>query len=281
MEKEVYLYRLKLLTSPQLQLPLMGEVIARSEIINKSLKEKFNNPSKVDKDWKIGNLVYWDAGRGYFFLGRQGSLKQGQFDEENKKYEKQSIVDYPYTTVLFNSELQLIAIVKNSKLGIIDSIARKLQMILSTSSFIKELDLAVQIHPIPDPNDLLNQIRGAYKVTRFMMRFTKPNPSDISELFHKDAESLVAATKADIGTTTLKGDDLARDPLCELTKSFASSGNYVEAMIKYDRDDKPVKKTLGKQPYAFTQNEDLVTEEETLIIAEQEYRQIRYENEDK
>ena len=109
------------------------------------------------------------------------------------------------------------------------------------------------------------------------MEFGEPNPFDVEKDFHAPMEALLSETEGKKGSTTLKGKDLKREPLEELTRSVASVGNDASAKMRIKAGEKLITKHLRGDPASVSVNVDNIHTKvaEVLVKLKDAYLRIR------
>jgi hypothetical protein len=98
--------------------------------------------------------------------------------------------------------------------------------------------LAVEIVPIPDPEDFLASLNDAYAVSKFSATFRGPNPFDADEHFQKPLSVYLSSANGEKGKAQIQGEDLNREVLQAVTRSTAATGNEASARIRKTKSQK-------------------------------------------
>jgi hypothetical protein len=162
----------------------------------------------------------------------------------------------PYTHVLLDTKLEVCAIAKNSKLSVdVDTVAANLVRVLKakSSSQFRDSMLDFEISPISDPKDFLYHLKAAYAILSYRVEFSRPNPLDADEDFHKPLQRLLKATRGQKGLTEVKGDALDEGTLERLTRSAVAAGNNAHAKLRMSGDSPvSVRKSTTTNPVILT-----------------------------
>jgi hypothetical protein len=190
--------------------------------------------------WHIGNLDYFSKTTGYFAVGRTSKKSVDLYDNETKNFVGEVRNQSTYAHCLFDSEIGIVVISKNSNLSQrTGMIADKIEKLLSSNSSIILNEIRVEISPIPDPEGFIRQLGDARLITRFTASFGGPNPFDADEYFQRPMSVYLSSARGEDGSTTIKGDDLDNAILVEVAKSTAATGNKASARIKRFKSSKP------------------------------------------
>lgn len=274
---DLYLFRIKVILPAQQK--LFPDLLTRREIILRAMGEARAVEPRKDIIWHIGNvrkISSDDSNRLYFAVGRTTKSTLPKFDDEKSEFAEEEFETSPYTHAYLNANDGILAIGKKSKLArTITGIANKIkEMLLLTDVFVRN-GLSLEIEPISDPKDFISSLLSAYSITRYTFYFSRPNPEDVDELFHKPMERYLSASNGNEGETTIKGDDLNSTMLAEMTRSVAASGNDAEARIQIESGAKSIRITLNNKPAYIPINNEELTDMQVIREVELEYRRIR------
>jgi hypothetical protein len=271
---DFYLYRIKI-NFPE-QMRLFRERLSRPEIIQRLIISKPSSELYKGNYWHIGNVKQLDGKGGVFAVGKTTKSILEKYDETTGNFIEEVDETSPYTHVVYDSELGVIAIAYKNKLSsTVNGIANKLRGLLQSSEITFEDGLTILLDPISDPKDFIDALMGAYSVKSFSISFTRPNPIDVEELFQKPMEKYLEVANGAEGLTTIKGEDLNSDTLVEMAKSAATTGNDAKAKLKPTIKDKLIKKSLKSNPAHFLLSEDEFTEEIALNQVRKAYKTLR------
>lgn len=252
------------------------EEIDRKDLIIRVVEEKQSIELRRGNVWHIGNIKLFDKYKGYFAVGRTTKTINEKYDKYKGDFMEELYETSPYTHVFFDAEIGVIAVGKKAKLSpTVESIAQRIEALFNNSNLIKSRLCTVVVSYIPDPQDFLSSLRSAYAIKSFTLSFTRPNPFDADEYFQKPMEKLLQESDGEKGNATLVGEALKADPLVELSKSAAATGNDAKALIQLQHGKRPVRKRMKGNPAKFTVAEEFATEYGVLNIALQLYHEIR------
>lgn len=286
MRIEYYLFRVKLEKTlslfPQNRLPttssnITQEKIAptRRQILLEAIKEKPSLQLGNDYIWHLGNVETIDENGGYFAVGRTKDDILEQYDLRNKDFIDSTYEVSPYTHVVYDLHIQLLAIARRNKLlPNIEGISKKLRLLLTGTTPVISNDMILKIDPIPDPKNFIDSLLSAYAIKEYTAEFGMPNPFDAEEYLQKPMSIYLAAAEGNNGKTTIKGHKLNAEVLVDVTKSVAATGNEAEAQIQSSPDEKEIRKRLnGKHIAKFSVKEH--NKKNVLDKARLIYREIR------
>lgn len=190
--------------------------------------------------WHIGNLEYFSESSGHFAVGRTSKKTVDLYDDGTKNFIEVDHKESPYAHCLFDSQIGIVVIAKNTSLSQrTENIAEKIEKLLSLNSGIFQNEIRVEISPIPDPEGFIRQLSKASLITRFTASFGGPNPFDADEYFQRPMSVYLSSARGEEGNTTIKGENLDNDTLVEVAKSTAATGNKASARIKRYKSSKP------------------------------------------
>lgn len=237
-------------------------------------------PSFRPKDgleWNIGNLRKFDDARGYFAFGRRSTSFIAKFDESSGNFIEEEQEESPFTHCVYDSTIGIVGIARKSELAPnTKGIANRLATVLSKSILVAEHNIHVEILPIPDPDGFIKAIQDAYKVFRFKATFKGPNPFDADTYFQKPSAVYISAAAGTEGSTTIKGDDLNREVITEVTRSTASTGNEASARIQKTITQKPTTINLKGDPIKCRYDETEHIPEVVLADLTNQYNRVRH-----
>lgn len=271
---DFYLYRLKLAVSEQLNL-FKKEELSRPDLI----RQIINNKPSIDihnGKWHVGNVKLIGQNGGYFAVGKTTKAIKEKFDEDSGNFIEEEDETSPYTHVIFDSEIGLLAIAKKIRLSpTITGITNRIRLLLQSSELTFPYGATISIDPISDPKDFIDALESAYSIRNFTVTFTRPNPFDVDEFFQKPMEKYLEAAEGDEGKTTIKGENLDSETLINMTKSVAATGNDAFAYLKPSQKERQIRKSLKSNPAHFSVLETEFDEDIALTQARRIYASVR------
>lgn len=271
--REYHLYRAKFIKPSQL--PLLAENQSSMDIFLKSIHDKPEYTLSSGSEWHIGNVKLFDDFSGSFAVGRTTKTTVEKFDKESGDFVDELDDSGPYTVVIFDAKIGLIGIAKKSKLAPnASSIARRIKDLLSTTKTAIDTGVDVRIDIIPDPEDFLDKLRGAYSIRKFRATFTGPNPVDADELFQKPLSVYAQSMGASSGTLEVIGEALNEDVAESVAKSTAATGNTASARVVPSKGNKPRNIKMKGDAVVVTVAEE-ATNTQVLEQMHEEYTRVR------
>jgi hypothetical protein len=224
----------------------------------------------------IGNVENIDESGIYFRFGKTTkatieTFKDGIFID-------QEFETSPYTHILLDLDLEVMAIAKKAKLAPkIAGIASRLSRLLVMSPNLVGQGADIEIAELQDPEDFLEHLRQAYQISKFSIGFSRPNPFDVNRDFVKPLQKCLADSDGEKGKVDLKGESLKAEILEELARSAAATGDDASARLKIDQQARPVIRHLkGKAVMVSEQNVDLLEQKRGILQHVREmYRRLR------
>lgn len=271
--REYHLYRAKFIKPSQL--PLLAENQSSMDIFLKSINDKPEYTLSSGSEWHIGNVKLFDDFSGSFAVGRTTKTTVEKFDKESGDFVDELDDSGPYTVVIFDARIGLIGIAKKSKLAPnASSIARRIKDLLSTTKTAIDTGVDVRIDIIPDPEDFLDKLRGAYSIRKFRATFTGPNPVDADELFQKPLSVYAKSIGASSGTLEVIGEALNEEVAESVAKSTAATGNTASARVVPSKGNKPKNIKMKGDAVVVTVAEE-ATNTQVLEQMHEEYTRVR------
>lgn len=271
--REYHLYRAKFIKPDQL--PLLAENQSSMDIFLKSIHDKPEYTLSSGSEWHIGNVKLFDKFSGSFAVGRTTKTTVEKFDKESGDFIDELDDSGPYTVVIFDAMIGLIGIAKKSKLAPnAASIARRIKDLLSTTKTAIDTGVDIRIDIIPDPEDFIDKLRGAYSIRKFRATFTGPNPVDADELFQKPLSVYAQSMGASSGTLEVIGDALNEEVAESVAKSTAATGNTASARVVPSKGNKPQNIKMKGDAVVVTVAEE-ATNTKVLEQMHQEYARVR------
>lgn len=272
-----YLYRLKIERSDT---PSMFDDQTRQPgaVILSAIEEKPSQEIRKGQTWHIGNIQKVERDTVFFALGKVTKATHQFYDEEKGDFIEESLEEAPNTYVAVDLNLQICAVAQKSKIASqAGGIARNLAKLLSASHEAKTGRLAFTLSDIPDPDEFLELIKNAKRITEFEITLSPPNPWDVNRQFHRPMEEFIRAANGMQGKSSVRGDDLNAEVIEDLARSAASTGNKAEARIQSTEDEKPVLKKLDGNPVTVSAEELVTNEEKKDLFSKirEAYRRVR------
>ncbi len=270
---EYHLYRAKFIKPAQL--PLFVKSKSSMELFLESIHDKPEFTLSSGSEWHLGNVKMFDEVSGSFAVGRTTKTTVEKFDKETGDFIDELDDSGPYTVVIFDAKIGLLGIAKKSKLAPnASSIARRIKDLLLTARVAIESGIDVRVDVIPDPEDFLDKLRGAYSIRKFRATFTGPNPVDADELFQKPLSVYAQSMGASSGTLEVVGEALNEEVAESVAKSTAATGNTASARVIPNKGTK-AKNIKMKGDAVVVVVEDNATSSQVLEQMHAEYMRVR------
>lgn len=218
--------------------------------------------------WRIGNVEHCGPTGLFFALGKVSKSTHGMYDEKVGDFIEESIEDATHTYVAVDLEYQVCAIGYKSKVaGKVKYIADSLATLLGTSTIAVKGALTFSLSELSDPDEFLQLIRSAFRISSFEMSFSPPNPFDVDGQFHKPMEKLLQASAAGRGRTSIFGEALESETIETLARSAASTGNTARARIQSQENTTPILRSMTGNPLIIAVREFVTSDEKSNLIA--------------
>lgn len=271
--REYHLYRAKFIKPAQL--PLFVKSKSSMELFLKSIHDKPEYTLSSGSEWHIGNVRMFDEFSGSFAVGRTTKTTVEKFDKETGDFVDELDDSGPYTVVIFDAKIGLLGIAKKSKLAPnASSIARRIKDLLLTTRVAIDSGIDIRVDVIPDPEDFLDKLRGAYSIRKFRATFTGPNPVDADELFQKPLSVYAQSMGASSGTLEVVGEALNEEVAESVAKSTAATGNTASARVIPNKGTK-AKNIKMKGDAVVVAVENDATSSQVLEQMHAEYMRVR------
>ena len=214
---------------------------SRSEVLRDTIRSLPTVELRRGKVWQIGNIQELDEFAFYFRVGRISTSHVQIWDKGN--FIDAELEAAPYSHAIVDTNLEVCAVQRNSTLApTARGIASQFNKLLNRSTVALNQGIIFETSGISDPEDFIAQLRQAQVITRFSVTFSRPNAWDIAD-YAKPFQALLEEAKGHTGKTELKGKELNAEPLEELTRSAASTGNNASVTMR-DRDGYRVTRQL-------------------------------------
>lgn len=238
---DLSLYRIKAFLPP-----LFKDPIPPATAVRRAVEQKPTTTTGLRGGrWHIGNVQSVDTDGVYFALGRITKAAVPVLDPVTGNFVESSSETAPYTHVLLDVPSEVCGIGKKSSLAPNpEAMGRYLAKVLEASEVARQYDVRFEVSPLSDPEEFLEILRAALNIRRFTVTFTRPNPFDADEDFHKPMSRLVQAAGGESGSATLKGEALAEGTLEDLTRSVAATGDNASARVQLEPGHRPVTRSL-------------------------------------
>ncbi|MGN7102340.1 hypothetical protein ACTHR6_12055 [Ralstonia holmesii] len=264
-----------------LQISLFDAQVTPRDLFLSALSEKPSAELRKGYTWHIGNIQYFTPDTGYFAVGRTTNSTIEKFDEESGNFLEEELAASPYTHCVFDARIGILGIAKKTSLAqSAKGVAARVEQLLSTSKVIVQNNIAVEVHPIPDPEGFLRALNTAHRVTRFAATFHGPNPFDADEYFQKPLAVYLQAASGERGKTQIQGEDLNREVLVEVTRSTAATGNEASARITKSKNQKPITINLKGDPIKRRYDENEHYPDAVLKDLSDTYNRVRRDERD-
>ena len=247
------------------------------EILLAGIKQKPSAEFRKNYIWHIGNLSMLDSKSGYFAIGRTTKTTLSKFDEIAKDFVEEPSETSPFTYVVFDAPLGLMAIAKKSLLApTTTSIASIIDKLLERTSPVMANGIDVAIDIIPDPSSFIDKIRTVYALKGFTASFTGPNPFDADEYFQKPLSVYLKEANGDVGKASIWGNDLDRDVVEAVARSTASTGNEASAKIITNVGERLTKINMKGDPVKLLYDDEAHKMSDVYTDMKQAYQELRH-----
>ncbi len=273
---DFHIFRAKFIKSKQAL--LFQPDISASNIFLKAISEKPSVELYKGHYWHIGNVEKYSDGTGYFAVGRTTKSIIEKFDEETKNFVEEVYEESPYTHVLYDARIGLLAIARKSRLSLtVNGISRKIEKLFSITDVVKNYEVEVSIDYLRDPETFLSLLISAYAIKRFSATFGGPNPFDADEFFQKPLSVYLQNANGKKGKAIIDGDDLNHETLERVTTAVAASGNDASAKVIQKKDAKPKTIYLGENQITLKVEEEDFDKQHLIKEMKEKYKMVRSE----
>lgn len=267
---EFQLFRIKTTTSNQGD--LFDSITSRRDALEKTIRSVPIKEIRKNKIWQIGNIKVIDKNSLYCRIGRNSKRTIEVY--EDGKFIDQEFDTAPYTHLIIELHLSICAIAKKSSLSPkTKGIASNFQRLLNQSDAAQLNQLEFTVSELKDPDDFISYLNRSYSIKKFWTTFTKPNPFDVNE-YIKPMERLVEASNGDLGKTELKGENLDKNIIEDLSRSAASTGSKASARLQESEGAETITKRLGDRPVTI-HSEDVEDLKKIINSVRNQYHNIR------
>lgn len=245
----MYLFRIKVERLPLHTLFPDENNRTSSDFIREAIQLKPEGEIRKNQTWHVGNVEEEINDYLIFAFGKVIKNNTDKFDKQKKDFISEENEDAPNTCIVIDLINQVCAIAANTRISQnIRGISGNLEKLLNSTISAKNNGLTFNVDPLSSPEEFIQIIRSAKRVSSFSMSFGLPNPIDVDKDFHKPMEMLLQESKASEGTTKITGDDIDRNTIAELARSAASTGNSASARVHEEGKSKgETKRMSGNQ----------------------------------
>jgi len=261
------LFRIKIILKEAAQMSIVNNLLAKSrkDLLLETIKTHPSATLRKNQNWQLVSSEEIDERSCYFQIGKRSSSASDQFDTESGRYVVRDSPKDSFTHAIIDAELQVCAIASRQTLPNPIVAAKYLGKLLENTTEFQNVNAEVIVAQITDPTEFIELLKSAYEIRSFKVEVSPPNIFDVNEDFIRPAQKCIAETNADIGLTELRGNDLNRDVLVDITRSSSATGNHVEARLKQEENSRPVKRKADSSPATIT-NEDIDTASDRMSI---------------
>jgi hypothetical protein len=271
---EFNLFRAKFIKGKQL--PLEFQDMTPKQVLKDVIFEKPSFEFREGYQWHIGNVEEINDDSGYFAVGRTTTSILAKFDEKTKNFVEETYDASPYTHVIYDTSIGLLAIARKSRLAPTPyGIAKKVEKMLELTQLIQSSGIVVDIDIIRDPKDFLTKIRRAYAIKKYAASFGGPNPFDADEYFQKPMSIYLKEANGKKGKTIIEGDDLDHSVVEKVTVAIAATGNDASARIQTNAGRSAVTIHLGQDTVKVNIPEQRFRKEEAAAKILEAYQGVR------
>lgn len=262
--KNLWLFRIKVIEVKQGA--LFRSEQSRSDFLRNLIIRKPDGEIRKGYVWHIGNVSEVDASGLFFAIGRTTKTSKELYDEESGDFLAVEDEEAPFTNVFYDFSLSVLAIVPKARLSPSPKgVARSMEKLLNHQHDVADQGFRIEVAEIWDPEGFLQQIRQAYSVISFSVDFGKPNPFDVQKEFHEPMEKYLEASGGEAGRTTIRGEDLDRDTVEDVTRSVASSGKNASARLRREIGQRPVVRHIKGDPVVVSADENEMDDRSGLL----------------
>lgn len=245
--RNIWLFRIKIIEVEQGA--LFRSQQSRSDFLSGLINRKPDGEIRKGYVWHIGNVSDLDDSGLFFAIGRTTKTSKELYDEESGDFLAVEDEEAPFTNVFCDFSLGVLGIVPKTRLSPSPKgMARSLEKLLNHQREVADQGFRIEVSEIWDPEGFLQHIRQAYAVITFSVEFGKPNPFDVQKEFHEPMEKYLEASGGEAGKTTIRGEDLDRDTVEDVTRSVASAGKNASARLRREVGQKPIVKHVKGDP---------------------------------
>lgn len=182
--KKFVLFRVKFIRDHQKD--MLDDGASPAEIFFQAIHEKPLTKLNRGAEWKLSNIDPIGSNGGIFAVGRISQAKTEKFDFQADEFVEETDYRGPFSTVLFDRTIGLIAIedksIVNSNVG---ATAKRLKDLLDSTDAVKRRKVRCDVDDIFDPQSFIQKLRNSTRVLKYRAAFTGPNPTDVDTIFQQ------------------------------------------------------------------------------------------------
>jgi hypothetical protein len=273
--RNLWLFRIKVIEVEQGA--LFRSKQSRSDFLRSLINRRPEGEIRKGYVWHIGNVSNLDNSSLFFAIGRTTKTSKELYDEKSGDFIAVEDEEAPFTNAFFDFGLGVLGIVPKARLSPSPKgVARNLEKLLNHQPEVADQGFRVEVVEIWDPEGFLQQIRQAYAVISFSVEFGKPNPFDVQKEFHEPMEKYLEASGGEAGKTTIRGENLDKDTVEDVTRSVASAGKNASARLRREFGQKPVVRHVKGDPMVVpAEDEELDNRPGVIEKIREAYQRVR------
>lgn len=271
---EYSVFRMKFIRPKQQRLFVDG--LTPQELMNECIDARPSGKLRGQGEWHVGNVLLFNDSLGYFRIGKTRPGEQTIFDDASGDFIEEEAETTSSSHVVFDSDVGLLGIAKNYQLAPKpQTLANMVVQLFSSLDVVVRNAVSVEADPIPDPDDFLTIVTGAYQVRRFTASFKGPNPIDADEYFQKPLSVYCQLAEAQQGKAVIEGDDLNREVVSEVARSSAATGNTASASVRREANKRLETVKIGTNAVTIRVDPEQHDPEQVAQEMRKTYRRIR------
>ncbi len=268
MSEQIFLHRFRFEFSNQQEL-FSERRLTPASLLEESIRTSPAAEIRKGSIWRIGEVE--DVGHAALKaqIGRQTRPIVGKFDIKMKAFVETFEDQAPFTILWIDLKYQLIGITHKPSLSPdVKGIARNFSKLINQSQPVVRERAKLIIDPIVDPQNFIQLILKAARVSRFSMTFRRPNPWDVEKDFQKPMEDFVKNSEGTKGKAQVEGESLNKPTLVKLAGAGAATGDEVKAKIHETKESRGVTKTLTGSTISIEVDPIIAEKEPASVIKE-------------
>jgi len=234
---------------PRAQLDAFSDRMVAAEIVAQSFLARPTAKVRRGAIWHIGNTELEEDGTVSFALGREAIVKAQEYDTARREFREIDQSQAPFTVGVYDPRNQTAGILIRGGVSLgVREVAKKLQTLLEEAGIARKNNSEIVVDFIPDPSGFIEVLRHAHRITRHEFEFSPPNPPDDNKYIKEPLKKFAQRVGASEGKTSVKGPNLDKDELIELTREIVASGDEASANIQMEPGSQIERRHLQTNP---------------------------------
>ncbi len=286
MEDRVEFFMYRATVHPHPKEPLFASKEPKPEILRATIMEAATATSSRGGRWHVGNVAPVGTGALSFRLGRLRNTSISQLNSRGDFIDA-DVPEAPNSFAVVDIPNEIVAIARNTSLAPSPgTLGRCLALVLTETRAAKQRSVMVEVAPIKNPVNFLQDLRNAFAVSKLWVVTKRPNPFDAERMWVQPMSRITEELSAESAKTTWTGPALqaSKPEITDIINSTAANGGDAGATVRDTKKSDPrrIKLRTNLASFSLTVEADggLFRAAETVLVGLRDvYRRIRHGDE--